>query len=70
MNRVKPKTPRTDAQAFWPSGNDDPDTYNSLGTYVCSDFARELELELEACLILNARLAEGLTNALGLKNRK
>jgi len=39
-------TPRTDANACYPSSNDDSDNYSKDGTYVDSDFARQLEREL------------------------
>lgn len=38
-------TPRTDAQAPWPSSIDSPDKYSPDGAYVDADFARQLERE-------------------------
>jgi hypothetical protein len=39
-------TPRTDAEACFPSSNDNSDTYSEEGAYVDADFARQLEREL------------------------
>jgi hypothetical protein len=42
------ETPRTDAEACFPSSNDNSDTYSEEGAYVDADFARQLERELTA----------------------
>lgn len=41
-------TPRTDAEAVFPSCNDSSDTSHPQGTHVIADFARTLERELAA----------------------
>ena len=44
-NKIK-TTPRTDAEAVFPSCNDSSDTSHPQGTHVDADFARALEREL------------------------
>ena len=48
MNETE--TPRTNENACWPSINEDSDKYSKDGIYVDSDFARQLERELNEAI--------------------